>query len=294
MNNRKNKKPLITKENGIPPNFTLSIADITINIQCPGLKFFRKIYKHYSHFLSSEKPEFEFLVFPEPNMKGITTPLTLKKHSENSYRLEGAMTGIISLKKCTAEIHLPADAVVFDGLLRMILGALILEKGGLLLHASGVIRRNLAWVFFGPSESGKTTITKLCLSDPVLSDEIVAIRKDSAERYIAYATPFHGKWKSGTNIPPAHLAALFYPVKSSILSVHKIPAPDAVKLILPQVIMHPKIEKSPEHALENVACLVDKIPCYSLKFLLDHPLGDLIDKLADKGVALTTGRMERS
>ena len=74
----------------------------------------------------------------------------------------------------------------------------------------------------------------------------------------------------------------------------KIHPPDAVKLILPQVIMHPKIENSPERALENVACLVDKIPCYFLKFLLGCPLGDFIDKLADKSVALTTGRMERN
>jgi len=270
---------------------TISVAKILIGIQCKNGNFFDRIYNHYLSFHKSGKVNFKFHLFPDPNMPEIQTPLVLKKHDEDSYLLQGAMTGVISLKEGRAEVTLPPDPIAFDGLLRLILGALLLRKGGMLLHASGIVRKGYAWVFFGPSESGKTTITKLCPSDPILSDEIVAIRKNAKGQYLAYSTPFSGKWKSGKHLPPALLAALFSPVKSTYLSLEKIAPSDVVKLILPQVILPSEIQDLPQRALDNIVDIVDKIQCFSLNFKLGYPIGELIDKLAHSRVSRSKSRL---
>ncbi|MCM8762901.1 MAG: hypothetical protein NC829_00780, partial [Candidatus Omnitrophica bacterium] len=48
--------------------------------------------------------------------------------------------------------------VDLSGLIRVLTSAVLIEKGGFLLHACGVAQDNRGYVFCGPSESGKTTI----------------------------------------------------------------------------------------------------------------------------------------
>jgi hypothetical protein len=78
-----------------------------------------------------------------------------------------------------------------DSLLRITTTLLLLERGALLLHASGVRNGGRALVCFGPSGSGKTTVASSVPPGDVLCDEMVALHPgDGAVR--AFGTPFHG------------------------------------------------------------------------------------------------------
>jgi hypothetical protein len=76
-----------------------------------------------------------------------------------------------------------------ENFLRVLTASYILERGGLLLHASGVVRDGAAHLFFGPSGRGKTTVTLLSPDDIVLSDDLSLIVRNGG-RYEAAGIPF--------------------------------------------------------------------------------------------------------
>ena len=78
-----------------------------------------------------------------------------------------------------------------ENFLRVFLAYGCLQSGGLTMHSSGAVREGSAYLFFGPSGAGKTTIARLSESVGlgVLGDDIVALRKE-AGTYVAYSLPF--------------------------------------------------------------------------------------------------------
>jgi hypothetical protein len=103
---------------------------------------------------------------------------------------------------------------------------------GLLLHACGVIQKKKAYLFFGLSDAGKSTVAGLSKRYHVLSDDIIALRKVSS-CYRAFTTP----WKQGSFIQPqphfsAPVAALFFLKKAKRISFHPLTPPEAMVRIL--------------------------------------------------------------
>jgi hypothetical protein len=78
-----------------------------------------------------------------------------------------------------------------ENCLRVLIGWEVAERGGLLLHASGVVRAERAFVFFGPSGTGKSTVARLSAQWPVLSDDLVLI-ESTPTGYQACGVPFRG------------------------------------------------------------------------------------------------------
>ncbi|MBE2236978.1 MAG: hypothetical protein IAE81_04255 [Caldilineaceae bacterium] len=92
-------------------------------------------------------------------------------------------------KRCGRVTLRPAGNV--ENCLRVLVGWDAAQRGGLLLHASGVLRKEGAFVFFGPSGAGKSTVARLSASWPVLSDDLVLIER-VAGGYLACGAPFRG------------------------------------------------------------------------------------------------------
>jgi hypothetical protein len=64
--------------------------------------------------------------------------------------------------------------------------------GGLLLHAAGIVRGGRAYIFFGHSGAGKTTVSQLSGdADFLLSDDISLLTRESGG-YVAHSVPFRG------------------------------------------------------------------------------------------------------
>lgn len=64
---------------------------------------------------------------------------------------------------------------IIENFMRVILSYIALENESFFLHSSGVVRNNKAYIFFGPSGAGKTTIALFSNGMPLLSDDQVLV-----------------------------------------------------------------------------------------------------------------------
>lgn len=71
---------------------------------------------------------------------------------------------------------------ILDNAARYLVARLALLRGGLAVHGAGVRRGSRAWIFAGPSRSGKTTAVRLSATAESLGDDF------------AIALPFEGGW----------------------------------------------------------------------------------------------------
>ena len=92
-----------------------------------------------------------------------------------------------------------------DAMLRAALSLALVERDGVVLHASGVVRGGRAYVFAGQSGAGKTTVGRALGGPPgvLLADELIVLRLEGAG-VAAAGTPF---WTGAATEAP--LAGLF-------------------------------------------------------------------------------------
>jgi hypothetical protein len=165
-------------------------------------------------------------------------------------------------------------------LFRLLCGFLLLQEGGILLHASAVVDRGRAWVFSGPSGSGKTTIAGLAGSRRVLNDETVALRP-GARGWTACATPFYGS--GGPEMAQANeqapLRALCFLRKADQFAHRRLSPAEAVARAFPEVMLPKRDARVAEHLLAALAAVAARVPAYDLAFAPHAVLWDYLDGL---------------
>ncbi len=102
--------------------------------------------------------------------------------------------GWINLRARQAEVTLNPKGHP-ENFFRVLYAWECLEQGGLLLHASGVIRGGKGYVFFGHSTAGKTTAARLSLERDciILSDDMVILGFENGRPWL-YGVPFRGRF----------------------------------------------------------------------------------------------------
>ncbi len=96
-----------------------------------------------------------------------------------------------------------------ENYLRWIIADLALDHEGFVLHAAGIVRGDGAFLFFGPSGAGKSTVAGLSPGCPILSDDLVLLRRESG-RWLAATTPFAGTFPQAEKTSGSYpLAGLF-------------------------------------------------------------------------------------
>lgn len=98
----------------------------------------------------------------------------------------------------------------FENFCRVVAAYRLLELGGAVIHSSGVTDGDRAWIFYGHSGAGKTTLARRCQEEgyTVLSDDINALFLD-AERPVVAKMPFAGELgRSNDRVGPFPLAGI--------------------------------------------------------------------------------------
>jgi hypothetical protein len=119
---------------------------------------------------------------------------------------------------------------VVENVLRPLLAARLLDRGGLLVHSAAVDGR----LFAGRSGAGKSTIARLGLEAglPVLSDDLNAIVHDG-ERFVLASLPFTGDLEEHEiSDQPAPLRAVIALEKGDHEALQPMPVAEAVSLLV--------------------------------------------------------------
>ncbi len=190
---------------------TISVAGIEIEF-CASERDSQLLDQRYSPFysckdgLADATVELDLYDPPEDAWSGETLSIS---EAGNYFTLRShGLRATIAQDGSTARLRAPRLERCLDAVLRYILSKRLLLGGGLLLHASAIVRNEQAWVFAGPSGVGKTTISKQ-LGGWVLGDEAIALKMHKG-KLMAYATPY---WRAKPGSAP--VTALVFPVQGT-------------------------------------------------------------------------------
>lgn len=164
-----------------------------------------------------------------------------------------------------------------ENFLRVLFAWECVARGGLLIHASGVIRNGRGYVFFGRSGAGKTTVAHLAGSATVLSDDLVVVGQHEGQCWV-YGVPFQGAMAEAprTNAS-APLCGLFALDKALVHRLEGMPPAHAVAELAACV---PFVMGQPSAATEVMqicAGLAVRVPVRTLHFRRDAGFWSLLD-----------------
>lgn len=176
---------------------------------------------------------------------------------------------------------------LFNPLIEVCLLSRVARDGGLLLHAAGLVFNSEGFVFTGPSEAGKSTISELFArrGGTVLSDERVILRRQGSAFFL-YGTPWvgSGQYAENASAPITALHRISHGAEQHRLT--PLAASKAVTLMLQQAFLPHWDRKGMETTLEFLESLTTRVPCHSLSFL-NQP--DVVDFVRDHSSVLTIG-----
>ena len=199
-----------------------------------------------------------------------------KRFSIEIETLASSKTGEASFACEFEGAHVVADAdsarftgvrheYALDSLLRMLLSWRLLPETGFLLHAATVIRNGKAYVFFGRSGAGKSTVASLSPSGSVFTDEISLLKRVDGE-WRAFGTPFWGDFRADGMNCSAPLAGVFRLLQSPMNRVESLRPAELVKALLPCVLFFSSRVGDHQRLLEIMDATSREVPGYNLQF----------------------------
>ena len=259
----------VVQETGV----AVEIGGMPILLRTPDTSFRRMLQERYAGFVSaSSRPRFEF----EINLRQPSDRLS----PEDDVRVQmrggrwllqrGDFRAEWDPQTGRGHVFQAPDPYSIDSVLRIVHTLILAREGGFLLHAASAIRNGSAFLFAGVSGAGKTTISRLAPPDAtLLTDEISYVRCESG-RYYACGTPFAGELaRVGAN-ESAPLQALFLLAKGPQNRIEEIPAPDAVRQLLRNILFFAEDRELVERVFHSACEFVRRVAVRRLTFV-PHP-----------------------
>ncbi len=262
---------------------TLDVGGIVVAVAAPD-PWRPRLAARYADFLSSGAAGWHVAVragwHAEPKRRSFV------EHGETWTRFGYAdFGGWLDLAGRQAIVALASDEHLLPALERMLVylltQALPQDAGGLLLHASGVMRQGQAHVFVGPSGAGKSTVARLASGyGQVLCDENIVLRLGAAGPE-AVSTPFWGQATPETAARlrlSAPLSALYALQHASTFSLTPLTPAQAVLVLIDSLRIAVEQPARASAWLAAAKNLLAQVPVYRLSF---RPTTELWDFLAN-------------
>jgi hypothetical protein len=255
----------------LSPGFLISIAGINVKLSCEDLAVLYRLAARYEEFKGTDMPVMDVSVEiighesagaffdAEPQYVGERI-LFASKH----------YTGEINLHMGKAWLSVSSSQPVeeIEYFLRVVYAFLIFQAGGLLFHAAGIVRDRKAYLFFGYSGSGKTTVSRLSENDLILNDDLVVLLP-GGDGWYAHATPFWNPTQVKPTPMNASIAGLYRLVQDTEVYIQKMGTGQSLAELVANA---PVLSGSPLYSQELIdRCqkIISAVPTYSLHFLPD-------------------------
>lgn len=240
-------------------------ADITVELECtdrltpdnfdPAVISKTKFFHENSHFITSSE-----IMSGHYNLANRHINITAEKTLFNPEYGPNHLNQLVSMA------YYSACKVKFDG-----------NPPMMLVHACGVIRHGGALLFAGPSESGKTTIARLCRDGDgaVINDEMVLISRpaSSGNGIRAQSAPIMGGFPSRCDVM-APLRGILLLKKGQTTRMRRLDRTDAYLQFLRQIITPVYIGQRDSRAVYSLMSefsdeITRAVPVYEFEFKLD-------------------------
>jgi len=161
--------------------------------------------------------------------------------------------------------------------LRVLYAYFILIYGGVLVHAAGIARNGIGYIFCGPSGVGKSTVSKLSRNSIILNDDLTAIRPGPDDQWMIFSTPFANPGQKIKNLTVPLRGIYLLNQSNEVLLEELSPGKGLAEFISNVPVISGDIYYS-ELLLSTCSKLLSMIPFYKLHFQNDPSFWNVIDK----------------
>jgi len=194
---------------------------------------------------------------------------------------EGARTGRLRYRG-TGRCEMNPTSL--DCVLRSLLATILPRLGGMLVHSCGLRHAEVSVVFPGRSGAGKTTLARKAPdTDDVLSDEIVAVRRDDEGGWRVHGTPFWGDFARGgisMRSWPLRTLGFLAQAPSDTVTMTPIVSSDATLRLLGCFLSFALDRETVERNLALAVQLCAEVRCVEASLTKNVPTAEIFRKLA--------------
>jgi hypothetical protein len=259
--------------------FSLSIANFRIQANCNHSQLAQKLRQRYHEFQTPQKPNLRIDV-QWMGTERSSSLLDTKTAFRNGVLAFSALgyQGFIDEKKGQGKLQLSSAHPVedIDYYLRVAFALLANAAGGILMHTAGILRDKRAYLFFGHSGSGKTTVCQVSAEvHTILNDDLILLlpRKNS---WRAYGTPFWNPTQIKPSNQSAPVVGMYHLIQSKKVYAQKMGEAQATAALIANVPVIPQDPMRSKQLLETLSQLQKTIPIFELHFLPDDSFWNVI------------------
>ena len=264
--------------------FSLGIADFTLQINCNDAHLTDTLAARYADFPPGQTATFFAQVdwVGEERCSSLLDTNTNFQDGTLHFSAPGYQ-GHIDEKSRQGYLRLSSAKPVedIDYFLRVVLALLAHQTGSILMHTAGVIRKDRAYLFFGHSGSGKTTVCRLSMDDSptsnqaILNDDLVLLQP-MQNHWLAHGTPFWNPTQFKPSNRCAPVAGMYLLIQDTHVYAQILASGKATAALISNVPIIPQDPLRSVQLFDTLARLQKSITIYELHFLPDNSFWDVI------------------
>ncbi len=234
--------------------------EVTIHHHC-GLPKIRnwgeEVYQRAPWIIYETPSSYLYKMFVEGNEESPLIAIFTKDHTEGHIYKGKNYVQAFKKGNLTSLLCFPTDQILFARLLA--------DRGGIIVHGSGLIFKEKGYLFVGHSDAGKTTLVKVFRHHArILNDDRMIVRKENGRFYL-YGTPWHGELSlvAPDRVP---LKTIFFLNQAKENRIERTGGLEAFKRLYGCTIKALVTEKWTQNALDVCQDLSREISYYHLYF----------------------------